>query len=133
MRKLIVLVAVAVMVAASAQAWDIVNGSADGFNVKGSTLKIDGTAVTKTAAELNTVNAGASITGNIPQVAITNALITAGPKIGGHIPVAAVTNALNQTASAVTNVIVSADAKTNTFIIVPVGQVNVIRSWVVTQ
>jgi hypothetical protein len=77
--------------------------------------------------------AGATIGGNIPVAAITNAAGSVGASIGGNIPVAAVTNALNQTASAVTNVVITADAKTNTIIIVPVGQVNVIRSWVVTQ
>lgn len=65
------------------------------------TLKIDGTTVTKTAAELNTVNAGASITGNIPVASITNAAGSVGASIGGNIPVAAVTNAAGTLGSSI--------------------------------
>lgn len=56
-------------------------------------FSIGGTKVTKTAAELNAVNAGASITGNIPVASITNAAGSVGASIGGNIPVAAITNA----------------------------------------
>jgi hypothetical protein len=56
-------------------------------------FSIGGTKVTKTAAEINALNAGASITGNIPVASITNAAGTVGASIGGNIPVAAITNA----------------------------------------
>jgi hypothetical protein len=69
----------------------------------------------------------------VDKLVVKSTATLSGAGLTGAIPVASITNALNQTASAVTNVIVSADAKTNTFIIAPVGQVNVIRSWVVTQ
>lgn len=73
-------------------------------------FSIGGTAVTKTAAELNTVNAGASITGNIP--------------------VAAITNALNQ-AVYTTNTL-TGDGVTNVFIWATVGQVKVLKSITTT-
>lgn len=74
---------------------------------------------------------GASIGGNIPVAAITNALTTGGASIGGNITVAALTNALAANLGTVdyTNVIVSADAKTNTIIVIN----GLVTSWVVTE
>lgn len=46
-------------------AWDQVNTSVDGLNVKGGTLKIDGTAVTATAAELSGVRSSIEVNGDI--------------------------------------------------------------------
>jgi hypothetical protein len=58
MKRLIVMLAV-VVAAGLTMAWDQVNVSVEGLNVKGGTLKIDGTAVTGTAAQLNTAVATA--------------------------------------------------------------------------
>jgi hypothetical protein len=85
-------------------------------------LTADFTSVVSTSDAARVTALESTIT-NIPAASIT----------AGNMAVARLTNALNQTASAVTNVIVSADAKTNTFIVVPVGQVLVLRSFVVTQ
>jgi hypothetical protein len=56
------MMAVAALVLAMASvtvlAWDQVNTSVDGLNVKGGTLKIDGTAFTGTAAQLNALVGG---------------------------------------------------------------------------
>ena len=125
------------------------------IDVKGA-LKIDGTQVTATAAQLNAAGNGVvtngtidtfvvtnltavtaitvptaslaatALSGNIVQARMTNALWTAGPTIGGHIPVAAITNALAGTAYT-TNVL-TGDGKTNTFIFATVGTVKVLKS-----
>lgn len=76
--------------------------------------------------------AGASIvSGNIAVARVTNALASAGATIGGNIPVAALTNALAANLGTVdyTNVIVSADSKTNTIIVIN----GLVTSWVVTE
>jgi hypothetical protein len=75
--------------------------------------------------------AGALVLGNIPVASITNAAGSVGASIGGNIPVAALTNALATNLGTVdyTNVIVSADAKTNTIIVIN----GLVTSWVVTE
>ena len=106
---------------------------------RGSIIKIDGTKLTATAAEINALSGsggnvpgalvtgnvpvaaitnaagsvGASIGGNVPQAAITNALASAGPKIAGNIPQAAMTNALTTlfaSGAQTTNTVVSGPA-----------------------
>jgi len=104
-------------------------------------------AATGTVADVAALNAtitnipAASVTsGNIAVARITNAAATVGASIGGNIPAAAMTNgmattiglaasAIKPNAVAVTNVIVSGDAKTNTIVVIG-GQ---ITSWTVTE
>lgn len=94
--------------------------------VPASGLTIGGTAVTATAAQLNAVNAGASITGNIPAASLTNAAGSLGSSIGGNIPVAALTNALAGTAYT-TNTL-TGDGVTNVFIWRTVGTAKILHS-----
>jgi hypothetical protein len=53
MKKMIGVLALVVGLVSAAMAWDQVNTSVDGLNVKGGTLAIDAVKVTATAAELN--------------------------------------------------------------------------------
>ena len=74
---------------------------------------------------------GASIGGNIPVAAMTNAAGSIGASIGGNVPIASLTNALATNLGTVdyTNVIVTADAKTNTIIVIN----GLVTSWIVTE
>jgi hypothetical protein len=151
MKKMIGVLALVVGLVSAAMAWDQVNTSVDGLNVKGGTLAIDAVKITATAAELNKTDgltatpaqlnaaatlagdgtvAATALTGNIAQAAMTNALITAGSKIGGDIPVAALTNALAGTAYT-TNTL-TGDGVTNVFIFRTVGTGKIIHSITTT-
>lgn len=68
--KLLVSLVAAVGLVVVCAGWDQVNTSVDGLNVKGGTLKIDGTAYTGTAAQLNSAVGGTWSGGST--LAITN-------------------------------------------------------------
>jgi len=73
--KLLVSLVAAVGLVVLCVGWDQVNTSADGLNVKGGTLKIDGTAVTATAAELNIMDGVTSTAAELNRLdtsAVTN-------------------------------------------------------------
>jgi hypothetical protein len=100
-------------------------------------LKIESTAVTSSAAELNILDGctatyaqlNAAASGNIAVARITNALGSAGSYIAGNIPVASLTNAITATTGIyITNTCVAADGKTNTYVFAPIGGRYVVHS-----
>lgn len=89
------------------------------------------TSIATLEATITNLAASAVTSGNIAVARITNAAATVGASIGGNVPIAALTNALAANLGTVdyTNVIVSADAKTNTIIVIN----GLVTSWVVTE